>query len=267
MTETRALTNYDKAWADQQEQYAYQPKAANGTFLSTRSGILTYGEETLPGNQACVIILHAQRENTYYPDKFVEGEAVSPTCYAFGQYAADMAPHESMQVDLNYFKPQSDTCQSCKWNEWGSADTGRGKACQNRSRLALIPAGYYATRKGSRDFDLDIFNDPKHFQKVDIAYIKLPVTSVANWDKYVASVAANNHRPPHGVITRMFLEPDPKSQYKVWFELVEEVPDELASLVMERAAQAAAIPVQGYQVPEEPAPVPQGSLRGLRRGR
>jgi len=266
MSEHRALTNYDEAWAKQAETYTEQFQAQGGTFLSTRAGVLSFGDEELRGNQACVIVLDSVFENTMYEGKFNPDEATAPLCYAFGRDKDEMAPHESMQLDA-YFKPQHETCQGCKWNEWGSADTGRGKACQNRVRLALIPAGYYQPKKGSRDMDLELFADPKHFQTADVAFIKLPVTSVELWGKYVRSVAAASNRPPHGVVTRMFLEPHAKFQYQVHFETIELVSNELASIVMARHEEAVKQVIQGYRVPEERPAAPQGSLRGLRRGR
>lgn len=270
MTEGRQLTNYDQAWADQAKVYAEQEKLVGGTFVSTRGGQLTVGEEVMPGNQMAVIVLDVVNENTFYDSKFDPDQKQPPLCYAFGRDVNEMAPHESMQVDPEYFVPQSNDCLSCPHNAWGSADQGRGKACQNRRRLALIPAGFYQPRRGSRDMDLELFSDPKHFETADIAYLKLPVTSVTPWAKYVNQVAANFTRPPHGVVTRIALEPHAKYQYVTTFDMIEEVPDEIAMQVMARHDQAMRQVIQGYQVPSEQpqkaAPVQAGSLRGLRAG-
>ena len=270
MTGTQ-LTTYNEEWAKQAQSYAEQEQMAGGTFLSTRGGTLSFGEETLPGNQACVIILDAVKENTFYANEFDPDQRAAPTCYAFGRGLEELAPHPSMQTAPEYFVPQSMECKTCPWNEWGSADKGRGKACQNRRRLALVPAGYYQAKHRSRDFDLHLFDDPKHFQQAEVAFIKLPVLSVKNWSKYVTQLDAQLHRPPHGVITRIYLEPDPKSQYKVNFELIEEVPDSLFNVIMARHEEATKAVIQGYQPPQEDDKAQQaaqtGSLRGLRRGR
>lgn len=261
------IVNYDKQWADQAAQYAEQEKIVGGSFISTRGGVLAVGEEIMPGNQMAVIVLDFIMENTFYGSKFDPDNRMPPLCYAFGRSAEKMAPHESMQVDPEYFQPQANDCLSCRHNAWGSADKGRGKACQNRRRLALIPAGYYEAKRGSRDTELHLFDDPKHFQQADIAYLKLPVTSVTPWSKYVNQLAANFNRPPHGVVSRIWIEPDPKTQYKLCFEMIEEVPDELAAAVMQRHDQAMRQVVQGYQVPaEQPQQAAQpNGLRGLRR--
>lgn len=260
------IVNYNEEWAKQAERAASQEQLSSGTFLSIRGGKLTVGDEVLPGNQACVIVLDAVRENTYYTGKFDPDNVQAPICYAFGRDVdEEMGPHESMQSAPNYFVPQADTCAQCPHNEWGSADTGRGKACQNRRRLALIPAGFYSPKRGSRDFDLEIFTDPKHFQTAEIVSHKLPVLSVKEWAKYVNDISATYRRPPHGVITRLFVEPDAKAQYKVYFEVIEEVSNELAAVIMARHDAAIKALVQGYKPPEEKPATSQhrGSLRGL----
>ena len=267
MTDGKQITTYDKVWAEQAERSAAQEQLVSGAVLSARGGTLQVGEEVLPGNQACVIVLDSVFENTYYEGKFDPDNPMPPVCYAFGRGVdgqEEMAPHESMQSDLSYFKPQHDSCKGCPKNEWGSADQGRGKACQNRRRLALIPAGYYQAKRGSRDFDLQIFDDPKHFQTADIVMAKLPVMSVKNWSKYVNQIATNFHRPPHGVITRISLVPDPQSQFRFEFELIEELPDELAQVIMDRHDAAVKQAFQGYKPPQERAPKVAGS-RNFRR--
>lgn len=262
-----AVTAYDKQWAVQAERYAAQEQLQGGTFLSTRGGVLKFGDEAMPGNQACVIVLDAVKENTYYPAKFDPEQAAAPVCYAFGRDSDEMSPHPSMQIDLNYFKPQSTSCDICAFNEWGSADKGKGKACQNRRRLALIPAGYYEAIRGSRDFNLRLFDDPKHFEQSEVAYMKLPVGSVKEWSKYVQLISGQNNRPPHGVVTRIFVAPSEKYQYQVLFEAIDLVPDSLAQIMFRRHDEALKSVIQGYKVPEvrEPRSVPGGGLRGLRR--
>ena len=261
----RDIVNYDEKWARDAERYAKQHEVKGGAFLSTRGGILSFGDEVLPGNQAPVIILDSVAENTYYQGKFDPDNVAAPVCYAFGRDGEDMAPHPSMQQSPEYFVPQATECAVCPWNEYGSADKGKGKACQNRYRLTMIPAGFYQPKRGSRDFDLDVFTDPKHYQTADIAFLKLPVLSGRNFDKYVSQLNATIHRPPHGVITRIFVEPDPKAQYKVHFELIEEVSTELADIIFARHDEAMKIAIQGYAPPEAKPQVERGSLRGLRR--
>lgn len=259
-----------KKWEAQAQQAAAEIPATGGTFLSTKAGVLKFGDEVMPGNQVCVIIMDAILENTAYAGKFDPNDKQPPVCYAFGRIdeQKEMAPHPSMELHPEYFVPQSESCATCPLNEYGSADTGRGKACQNRARLALLPAGYFMPKGRSRtEFDLELFNDPKHFQTADIAYLKLPVLSVKNYFKFVGDVAAAQHRPPWGVIARVWLEPDEKAQFKVHFEMLENVPDELAEIIMARHDQQMEAKIGGYQPPDpkDQQQAKPGSLRGLRR--
>lgn len=260
-----ALVPISERWAEQAAAAVAEEPNTGGMWLSTRGGVLAFGDDEMPGNQACVIVLDSLKENTFYPEKFDPDTQNPPRCYAFGRGAEEMGPHPSMQVDLEYFQPQAESCDVCPMNEWGSADKGRGKACGNRRRLTLIPAGFYAPKRGSRDFELEIFDDPKHFQTADMAFLKLPVTSVKEWAKYVTQLSAAVRRPPHGVITRLFLEQHANDQFHVRFEMIEEVPDELAQIIMDRHDAALEQPITGYSPPQEVEQPEKGSLKGLRR--
>ena len=252
-----ALATYDEKWAQHAEKAAAAEPLSSGTWLTAKGGQLTIGEQALPGNQAAVVVLDSYRENTYYGAKFDPDTPLPPICYALARDNDTMFPHiAGMQKDMAYFTPQHFEngnvagCEGCPMNEWGSAGQGRGKACQNRRRLMVIPAGYYTPRHGSRDFDLNLFDDPKAFQQAEIAYMKLPVTSVGNWAKYVNQLATSVRRPPFGVVTRIHLEPHQKHQYEVCFELVDNIPDAFAEIMMDRHAAAEALPLVGYNPPD-----------------
>jgi hypothetical protein len=246
------VTKYDEKFAAMAAEYAAGERVG-GDFLSTRGGVLSFQEEPLPGNQMAVVILDAVIERTFYTAKYdpTSEHNLPPVCYAFGRAGdeEEMAPHPTMQADLMYFTPQNDICATCPNNEWGSSDTGRGKACSERRRMALLPAGYYTPKRGSRDFDLNLFDDPKHYEQADIAYLKLNVMSVKDWARYVTQLSASHRRPPLGVITRVYLEPDPKSQFRVKFDVIEELPEALFDVIMARYEEAKGGIIFGYPPP------------------
>lgn len=255
------IVNYDAQMAAMAEQYAQQDRASEGSFLSTRGGILMYGEEQMPGNQVACIIVDSILENAYYPQKYDPNNKLPPTCYAFTRGDPDdMQPHlESMSKDQNYFMPQNmqqgpqglviGGCNGCPMAEWGSSDTGRGKACKNQYRLALLPAGIYQPN-GRGQFELGLFDDPAHFSGSDIIYLKLPVTSGAIFERYRKMLRVQHARPPFGVVTRIFLQPDPKNQFSVNFELIELLPVELTPAILNRNAEITAEPFKGYEAPD-----------------
>lgn len=262
-----ALVAIQQKLAEQAQTKAAQiTVSTGGAFLSTRAGVLSFDDEAMPGNQVCVVIIDDVFENTYYEGKWDPNAITSPKCYAFAREKLDLAPHPSMQNHPDYFEPQNDACQGCPKNEWGSADTGKGKACQNRLRLTLVPAGRYIPKKGSKDLDLDLFADEEHFSEADPVFLKLPPTSVEEYAKYVSQLSAAHGLPPHGVFTRVYCEPHPKHQFHVKFEMIERVPADLLGVVMERHDKAGALPFSPYTPPEEPeAPAAGGGLKGLRR--
>lgn len=253
-----AITTYEERWAQEAKAVAAAEPLTSGTWLSAKGGQLAIGEQTLPGAQAAVIVIDSVRENTFYGARYDAENPLPPLCYALARDLDVMFPHVDMQKDLSWFKPQHVRngqvmgCEGCPLNEWGSADQGRGKACQNRRRLTVIPAGFYTPKRGSRDFDLQLFDDPAHFRTAEVAYMKLPVTSVVNWTKYVNQVSQNVRRPFFGVVTRLHVEPDAKTQYNIQFEMIDLIPDgPLADIVMDRYGQEKSRQLIGYAPPTE----------------
>lgn len=256
---------------EQQAQIAAEAQRSSGgggKFFSTAAGVLQFDGNPLPGNQMAVVILADIMENSYYDGPYDPENRAAPVCFAFGHHEDAMEPHVKVDED-DYFERQHSVCDGCPRNEWGSADTGKGKACKNVMRLAVIPAGAYKGKGSGRNvtYELDLYDDPQHFAKAEVAFLKLPVMSVKNYAKYVKQLAGDMRRPPHGVITNIYIEPDPKSQYKLMFELVDVIEDnDILSAVMPRhKAERASIdfPYNPPQEDEERAPAKSNNkLRG-----
>lgn len=231
-SESTAVTNWQAELEAQAQVAAEMEKnTAGGQFFSFRNGILSFDDAPLPGNQAVIIILDSILEYTYYEGAYDPDDPQAPTAYAFGRdedtirWSEDSSPEYAGEL-----------CKDSDINQWGSAETGRGKACKNSRRLAVIPAGTY-NKKG----DLEIFDDIDHFEKAQIAFMKLPVTSVKGYSTFVKQLAAVLKRPPHGVIARVSVVPDPKTQFRVLFEVIDKAPDEIMPTIMQRHEEAMAV--------------------------
>ena len=266
------IVNYDKAFAAAAEQYAKQDRGGEGSFFSTRGGILVLGEDQMPGNQIAAVIIDSYLENAYFAGKFDPNNIVPPQCYAFTRGDPDeMVPHlDTMSKGMDYFMPQNMDpasgeifgCKGCPKAEWGSSETGRGKACKNQYRLALLPAGIYQQAPNRRDWELSVFDDEGHYRNSDIVHLKLPVTSGTLFERYRKSLRTQHARPPYGAITRIYLTPDPKNQFQVNFELIELLPNELAAAVISRNTEIVSEPFKGYEAPDpEQQQQPQGPGR------
>jgi hypothetical protein len=204
-----------------------------GTFISTKSGVLSYNGAEMPDNEMDVVILDHIIEYVYYGDSYDADNPQSPLAFAFGRDEDDMVWHENSIEEY-----RGELCKDSDINQWGSADKGKGKACKNIRRLAVIPA--------------DQIDD---IENAEIAYIKIPVTSVKGWAGYVRSLASNLNRPPLGVITRISLVRDEKTQFKMKFELVDQIEDaaqfEALCELSEKAAAEIEFPYAPYEEPEE----------------
>lgn len=243
---------------------------SGGSFFSTKAGVLAFGDTPLPGNQMAVVILDGIVENVYYGSTYSDDNRAPPKCFAFGREDDgtfvefdDVEPHKVVDEDTETFERQHDQCKGCWANEWGSADVGRGKACGNRRRLAVIPAGSYSSIGKGKGYELTLFDDEEIFAKADMAFLKLPVMSVKGYSQFVHSVAEDFKRPPSGVFARVWLEPDQKSQFRVNFEVLEEVPKELLRVMLKRAKEAQgaiAFPYQKFTAEE--APAAKNAVRG-----
>lgn len=235
-------------WEKQMEEQAriaaeaQRSSGGGGKFFSMQAGVLSFDGTPLPGNQMAVIILADIMENSWYDGPYDPNTPASPKCFAFAKHEDALEPHVKVDQD-EYFERQHDTCNGCPRNEWGSAPVGKGKDCKNVMRLSMIPAGVYKQQGKGRNatYELELYDEDAHFAKAEEAFMKLPVMSVKNYSVYVKMLAADVRRPPHGVITNIYLEPDPKSQFRVMFELIEPVSSEYLNTIMQRhkAAQSA----------------------------
>lgn len=255
---TKAVANYnDRLAALASKAVEQEAHVGGGSFISTKGGHFGFNGGIVPGDKMNVIVLDHVSENCFYDGaRYDADNPSSPVCFSFFRSDDEAVPHEKSET------PQCDDCKSCPQNVFGSADTGKGKACKNIRRLALI------TEDGMEDI-----------ANATITFLKVPVTSVANWAGYVNSLNTSMKLPPVGVITEMSIVPDPKTQFKLKFRCVEKIEDEevLGALLDrieavekdlthpytpngEREAQAAATPSKAARTGRG-APPPKASAR------
>jgi hypothetical protein len=187
------------------------------TFLSTKSGALTYRGNPITGNKLQCVILAAPVERLYYDTRYDPTKLVGPKCFAIAAIATGMGPTDRVEGK------QHDTCEGCPKNEWGSATNGgKGKACRETRRLLLIPA--------------DSIGSVDAVKAAEVAALRPPVTSLKNYATYVQTVATTLKRPPLAVISEIAVVPDAKTQFKVTFSLIKAIDDPgIIRALMDRA--------------------------------
>lgn len=231
---TGAVNKYDEELAQFAQQYATMEDGATGSlpFISTKGGRLTFNGGEVPDGRMNVIVLDHILENHYYADSYDPDNPSSPVCFAFSHGDEELVPHEKSS------EPQCEQCKGCPMNEFGSAERGRGKACKNIRRLAIITE--------------DEMEDPEN---ATVAYLKVPVTSVKAWAGYVQQLANVMRIPPFAAVTEISIVPDAKSQFKLQFKLVEQISDKatIKELIAKRESiqQELVTPYQPMEVAEE----------------
>lgn len=267
-SKSTALAKWDEELAKQAAiAAAIEESTATGQFFSTKSGVLSFNDNPLPGNEMAVIILDHILENVYYDSDYDSENPQPPACFAFGRDEKALQPHKIVIEAGNSMAGASGLCAGCEMNEWGSADKGRGKACRNTRRLAMIPAGNFDQNTGK----FKAFTDVDQFESSPIGFLKLPVTSVKGFAAHVKQVAGALKRPPFGIFTRVSVKPDPNNQFKVLFEPLGQVPDALMPTIMARREEALATIESPYSLPgeeeEKPARGAKGKAAPARGGR
>lgn len=244
------VVNWEEELARQAEVAAGMEAGAGGSFFSTRGGMLSYNDMPIPDNQMAVVIVDAILENVFYEGRFDPENPTPPTCFAFGRDENALAPHPDV---VAAGQAQHAQCKGCPQNEWGSAETGRGKACRNTRRLALVPAGDL-----DKQGHLQELTNVDDLQTSQIGFLKLPVTSIKGYATFVKSVAGALKRPPHGIATKVAVVPDPKTQFRVTFSPLKPLPNDLMGVVMQRRQEVEKMIEQPYSLePKEDAP-PKG---------
>ena len=113
--------------------------------------------------------------NKYYEGAFDSNNIVPPNCFSLSPLPNGMTPSS------NAPEAQHDNCAACAQNQFGS--NGKGKACQNRILMALLPSD--ATSETP-------------FMILDIS-----PTALKGFNAYVQALMRSYNRPPYGVITKI----------------------------------------------------------------
>lgn len=237
-----ALTLWEKEMGEAAVAQGSRATVTGGfKSISTKSGVLSIDDNPVDDNELRVIVLAFMYENKMYEAKYDPKTPSTPVCYAFGtgEKGEVMKPHEEAPT------PQHDNCKDCQFNQWGSADTGRGKACGNVARLLCITE--------------DSMEDAETLIDSEARLLSVPVMSVRNWATYLLSSLEPLKRPSWGVITRIKVVPDIKSQFKITFKFegLVDFNDALYSAMKKKVKEAETTIVNPYpvlEVEEKPAP-------------
>lgn len=126
-----ALTIHERlsAISSRGRQQIAKAPSTTSTAISFKNGTISIGGVAV-GHEMNVIPLHPQYVRTYYDTIYQADKIVPPACYSFN----GDAPHEKSA------DPQAKSCDTCPMNEWGTDARGKGKACKEGLRVAVLSA-------------------------------------------------------------------------------------------------------------------------------
>ncbi len=226
-------------WADEMRKHAQdtssKEQAPGGSFISFRGGVIKVAGTAIKGNELKVLILDAVYENVLYLGDFDPDSPKNPACYAFGEEEKELVPGEQIEKPFTVLLPddegefsmqeiEPDGCKDCPANKWGTAQKrdgtqGKGKACKNIRRLAVISANQL---------------NETSIAKGEVFYIKVPVTSCKSWSQYVKALNAEFSLPYFGVVTTVHLDPDEENQIAVSFRDAAPIDESLFEAILKR---------------------------------
>jgi hypothetical protein len=184
-----ATPNLPMSVEDQIKQELQAQKGQIGALPSNK--IQLKGKEfTLPDGQKSpgplmCVILDFVWFMVHYPGVFNSAAPKQPDCFAVGReqpMGGELKPHESVKG------PRGESCKVCPQNQWGSAPTGKGKACKNQRRLIVVPEGFDADTEA-----MSMYVSPG---------------GLKNFDAYVVRLRNEHGLLPAQVITEVSFDPE-----------------------------------------------------------
>ena len=197
---TTAVANWrDELAKRAQAESEHIPAGTGNTISLGRNGQFKFQGGDLGDEMDIVIVAHIFT-NKYFDTPYDADNPTPPACFAIGTVQENLAPHDSSP------DKQAEACADCWANEWATG-VGRGKACGNRYRLAIVHADVLASTQ-------------------DIVFMEVPPTSLAEFNKYVNKLNKAAEVPSWAVVTKVYFD-EHKDQQALKFELVEMVSDDL----------------------------------------
>lgn len=130
----QAMAEYEKMLAEQAATLKDRIGAPASNRIITKGKKFTTPDGVSNPGPMRVVVLDWAAFNTFYDGQYNPNNPKPPSCFAVGD-RSNIAPGDKVE------NPQAPACAGCPKNEWGSdPNGGKGKACKNQYRVAIIPA-------------------------------------------------------------------------------------------------------------------------------
>lgn len=152
----------------------------SGSGIKLAAGKMTLPNGTITAGPIDVVVVDFVAMNNFYPGEFDRNNIKPPVCFAIGTNPLKLVP------SANSPEPQAASCAECPMNAFGSK--GKGKACNNERKLAVLPPGAEA--------DTPLWT------------LKVATMGVKGFDSFVGAVARTFQSAPVSVVTTVSLNPN-----------------------------------------------------------
>lgn len=154
----------------------------SGFKVGTKGKVFSFPDATSSEGPIDCVILDWRNVHQHYPGVYDAKKPEPPNCYAIAKNLDALVPLPSVQT------PMHENCKECPKNQFGSAITGRGKACKNVVRLAIVP--------------------PDATLETPVWVIDVSPTAIRNWTNYTNNLAATTGLLPIEVISELRFNPN-----------------------------------------------------------
>lgn len=206
-------------------------------YVSTLNKKFTWGDADITHQLADgVVIVEFAPENRWFDRPYdQDAEAAVPACFAVDIVDPDeLVPSEDAPV------PQCENCADCEKNVFGSDERGKGKACANYWRIAILAP--------------DQLDGP-------ILVTRVSPSGYAAFRKYVRGLKKVNKIPPLGAITSLTFNDDLQHPV-IQCEFVREVTTaEYGNIIHRREEAQELLARHGYAVENYEPPKRGGSRK------
>ena len=153
-----------------------------GNKISTNNKIFTLPNGVQTNKPLTVIVVDYRNYSVYYPGTYDPKNKVPPVCWAIA--SDNKTSHQNLVPGNNVQNPVNPQCEGCKWAQWKTGQGGKGKACKERIRVALVP--------------LDGLTD-----KTPVWLLDVSPTGLDSFGKLVNLVKAEHGKPIMAGITKI----------------------------------------------------------------
>ena len=160
------------------------PSISASHWISAKGGRFSFADNDL-GTSIEVVVLNYCYENSLYLKPYDPDNIEPPSCFAVSEGQSGMCPHENVP------EPVSDACAQCEYNQFGSAENGKGKACNNVMRLAVV--------------HVDDVEDPQ----AQVLFVRISASAITKMGEYLNNLDKVLNAVPFQVVTRLTIEPLP----------------------------------------------------------